>query len=88
MYLRIARGEAPAKELGEPFGISLTATLKHLRVLEDAGLAKTVKVGRVRRCRVQAQPLNQIEQWISDTRRMWTMRLDSLEDFLSHPEEE
>ena len=47
---RLGRGSATISELAEPFGISLTGMKKHVRVLEDAELVTTKKVGRARRC--------------------------------------
>jgi DNA-binding transcriptional ArsR family regulator len=86
MYQRISQSEAAASELAGPLNITLTATLKHLRVLEKAGLATTVKVGRERRCRVQAQALSDIERWVEETRKAWTFQLDNLDRFLQLPE--
>ena len=47
---RLGRGQATITELAEPFGISLTGMKKHVRVLEEAELVTTEKVGRVRQC--------------------------------------
>ena len=86
MYNQISRGETAAGDLAKPLNITLTMTLKHLRVLEEAGLATSVKVGRERRCRIQAAPLDEIQRWIEETRRAWTFRLDNLETFLNESE--
>jgi DNA-binding transcriptional ArsR family regulator len=69
-------------ELGAALEISLPATLKHLRILEEAGLAKTEKVGRERRCRIDASPLDDVIGWANHVRSMWNHRLDNLESFL------
>ena len=79
---QLRRGEAPAGELATPRKITLTAALKHLRILEDAGLTETVKVGRERRCRLRLDRLNEIESWVEETRRSWHFRLDELDAFL------
>ena len=47
---RLGAGSASISELAEPFGISLTGMKKHIRLLEEAELVKTEKVGRVRTC--------------------------------------
>src|SRR4051794_41903088 len=47
---RLGRGSATISELAEPFGISLTGMKKHVRLLEEAGLVSTEKVGRTRHC--------------------------------------
>jgi DNA-binding transcriptional ArsR family regulator len=47
---RLCRGEAPVSELAAPFDIGLPTLLKHIRVLEEGGLVKSRKAGRVRTC--------------------------------------
>lgn len=65
-----------------PGAISLPAVSKHLRVLERAGLLTQEKDGRVRRCHLQAQPLQQAHDWVAFYRRFWTHKLDALADYL------
>jgi DNA-binding transcriptional ArsR family regulator len=79
-------GEASISKLAEPHNMSLPAVMKHVRVLEQAGLVWQEKIGRTRRCRLSAQPLEQAEQWISQYRQFWEGALDSLERFLNQPE--
>lgn len=73
-------------ELAEPFQISLTATLKHVRILERAGLATSEKIGRERVCRLNPAPLDDMADWANQIRAMWNARLDSLERFLAKQE--
>src|ERR671915_762940 len=61
---RLTDGGATAGELAAPFDASLSAIVKHLRVLEEAGLLKTHKEGRVRRCRLDADPLGGAISWM------------------------
>jgi DNA-binding transcriptional ArsR family regulator len=82
MVDRLSRGPATVKQLAEPLTMSLPAVLQHLRVLEDSGLVRSEKVGRVRTCRLEPAALQQAEQWIADRRAGWVSRLDRLEDFL------
>ena len=49
---RLADGSATVSELAEPFGMTLTGMRKHLRLLEEAELVTTQKIGRVRRCTI------------------------------------
>jgi|GEM_PF-2885488 len=79
---QISKGEAPAGDLAKERQITVNATLKHLRILEEAGLTETVKVGRERRCRMRLDRLAEIERWVTETRRAWNYRLDRLDDFL------
>jgi DNA-binding transcriptional ArsR family regulator len=82
MVDRLSRGPATVKQLAEPLTMSLPAVLQHLRVLEESGLVRSAKAGRVRTCHLQPAALQQAEQWIADRRAGWVRRLDRLETFL------
>jgi DNA-binding transcriptional ArsR family regulator len=73
---RLGTGSATITELAKPFGISLTGMKKHVRVLEDAELVATQKVGRTRRCTLGPRRLEDVEAWIGTYRRMLDERLD------------
>src|SRR3954469_23323226 len=73
---RLGRGGATITDLAEPFGMSLTGMKKHVRVLEEAGLVTTEKVGRTRQCAVGPRRLEDVEAWIDGYRRMLDERLD------------
>lgn len=79
----LSRGERSVSDLRVPLGISLPATMQHLTILEDAGLVKTKKVGRVRTCTLDTAALSQAEKWINQRRQFWSERLDALGDFLT-----
>src|SRR5881392_895060 len=79
---RLGSGSATITELAEPFGISLTGMKKHVRVLEDAELVTTEKVGRARRCTLGPQRLDAVEEWMEMYRRMLDERLDRLGELL------
>ncbi len=79
----LARGESTVTKLAEPFDISLPAVTKHLTVLENAGLILREKDGRVRRCRLVAEPLRQASQWIDYYRSFWEGQLDALSTYLN-----
>ena len=55
---RLSRGPASVSELAEPYDMSLRAVLKHVQVLEDAGVVRTVKEGRVRRCELEPRSID------------------------------
>jgi DNA-binding transcriptional ArsR family regulator len=79
---RLARGSASITELAEPFGISLTGMKKHVRVLEDAELVTTEKVGRTRRCSAGPRRLEDLQVWTETYRRMLDERLDRFGELL------
>ena len=77
--------EAPASltRLAEPLGITVAAVVQHVQILEESGLVRTEKVGRVRTCRIDPKGLDRLQQWIADRRGTWERRLDSLGDLLA-----
>jgi DNA-binding transcriptional ArsR family regulator len=79
---RLGRGSATISELAEPYGISLTGMKKHVRVLEDAGLVATAKVGRTRLCTVGPRRLEDVSEWIGGYRQMLEERLDRFGELL------
>ena len=82
MVARLTRGPASVGELAAPLGVSLPTVLQHLDVLQRSGLVHSEKVGRVRTCRLQPEPMQTIERWISEHRAAWERRLDLLGDVL------
>jgi DNA-binding transcriptional ArsR family regulator len=79
---RLGRGPATISELAEPYGMSLTGLKKHVRILEEADLVTTEKVGRARDCRRGREQLEDAAQWIEMYRSHWERRLDRLEAYL------
>lgn len=72
---RLGREDASIGELAEAFGMSLTGIRKHVRVLEEAGLVRSEKVGRVRRCTPGPRRLEEASAWIAGYRRALEARL-------------
>jgi DNA-binding transcriptional ArsR family regulator len=83
MVERLVRGPASVSELSRPLDMSLPAAMQHLQVLEDAGLVRSEKAGRVRTCRIEPAALRAAEAWIADQRTAWETRLDRLGDYLA-----
>jgi DNA-binding transcriptional ArsR family regulator len=79
---RLGSSSASITELAEPFGISLTGMKKHVRVLEDARLVATSKVGRTRQCSLGPRRLEDVQEWIESYRRMLDERLDRFGELL------
>jgi len=69
-------------ELASPFSMTLPAISKHIRVLENAGLVKRSKRGRVNYCHLNAEPMREASKWLLYYQRFWDSKLDALEDFL------
>jgi DNA-binding transcriptional ArsR family regulator len=89
MVERLSRGPATVSDLARPLPMSLSAVVQHLRLLEQSGLVRSEKVGRVRTCRIEPGALSLAEQWINARRTDWETRLDRLGAFLAaHPEDD
>lgn len=80
---RLGRGDASVSNLASGFEMTLTGITKHVRVLEHAGLVTTVKVGRVRTCRLGPRRLEDETAWITKYRQALEARLDSLGELLA-----
>ncbi|HSK49273.1 MAG TPA: metalloregulator ArsR/SmtB family transcription factor [Solirubrobacterales bacterium] len=76
------QGVATVSELAAEAGMSLTGMKKHLRVLEEAELVSTEKVGRTRQCRLGPKRLEDLQGWMDSYRLMLEERLDRLEELL------
>lgn len=79
---RLAAGEAPVTQIAGRFDMSLPAVMKHLSVLEDAGLVTSRKSGRVRRCRIDPRGLSRTISWLQTRQAIWQKRLDALDELL------
>jgi len=79
---RLTLGETSVGELAEPFDMSLPAISKHLKVLEHAGLIARSREAQRRPCRLAAEPLHEVADWVATYRRFWEQRFDRLEAYL------
>lgn len=80
---QLGGGPASVTALAEPFEMALPSFLKHLKVLEESGLIRTEKQGRIRRCALERVRLAEAEGWLAAQRALWEARTDRLERFLA-----
>ncbi|MBM3542642.1 MAG: helix-turn-helix transcriptional regulator [Alphaproteobacteria bacterium] len=79
---RLVQGPASVSELARPLAMALPSVLQHLQVLENGGLIRSHKVGRVRTCRIVPKALATAETWIAERRTLWEGRLDRMEEYV------
>src|SRR6516162_2595402 len=79
---RLSAGSAAVSELARAFDMALPSFTQHLDVLEQSGLVRSRKVGRVRTYRLVPQPLKAAERWMAQQRALWERRLDQLDTYL------
>ena len=79
VLLQIGRGDTSITSLAEQFHMTLTGMKKHVSILEEVGLVKTQKVGRVRTCTLGPRRLDLETAWIEKYKELWDKRFDALE---------
>ena len=79
---RLALGEATVTELAAPFDMSLPGISKHLKVLQRAGLIEQGRQAQWRPCRLQAEPLRNVADWVGQYRRHWEESFERLDAYL------
>lgn len=79
---QLAQGPSSMTALARPFDMALPSFSQHLKVLEDCGMVRSSKSGRVRTYELQPQALQAAEHWLAAHRRQWETRLDQLDDYL------
>ena len=86
MLQMLSQRPLSVSRMAEPLDITLTAVVQHLQVLEESGLVKTEKLGRVRTCRIDPSGFNALGRWIESHRTTWERRLDRLGDLMIEAE--
>lgn len=79
---RLAETPARVTDLAEPTGLRLPTVMRHLSVLEEAGLMTTSKDGRIRTCALVPEAFDPARAWIDEQRAVWEARLDRLDAFV------
>ena len=78
----LAGGDRCVTDLARPYSMSLPAVSKHLRVLENAGLIRRRRKGRVHSLKLDAAPMRQAQAWIEEYRKFWEQSFDRLDEYL------
>lgn len=79
---QLSERPATLSEVARPLGLTLAAIVQHVQVLENSGLVRTEKTGRVRTCQMELRGLSLASAWIEERKSLWQGRFDSLADFL------
>jgi DNA-binding transcriptional ArsR family regulator len=77
-----------ATQLAEEYPITRQGILKHLTILEDAGLVAVHQAGREKRYTLTPEPLEELGQWIEDIGAKWDERLLRLKTWLEGEQSE
>jgi DNA-binding transcriptional ArsR family regulator len=82
MLAALAKGPVTVSALAAPTGLRLPTVMRHLGVLEQAGLIATNKDGRVRSCALVPAALEPMQGWLAAQRSVWEARLDRFDDYV------
>jgi DNA-binding transcriptional ArsR family regulator len=85
---RLSTGPTSTSDLARNFRMALPSFTQHLGVLEECGLVRSKKQGRVRTWELRPEPLEAAEHWIERQRAIWVKRLDQLDRYLVTMKEE
>jgi DNA-binding transcriptional ArsR family regulator len=80
---RLSTGPTSTSDLARNFRMALPSFTQHLGVLEECGLVRSRKVGRVRTWELRPEPLQAASHWLDRQRAMWVRRLDQLDRYLA-----
>ena len=79
MIEKLASGPATVSELHAPHKMALPTFMRHLKVLEDTGIVRSIKKGRVRTCHIEPEPLIAAQGWLAWQKEIWENRLDRMD---------
>ena len=80
---RLRDGALTVGEIGAPYAMKKPTISRHLKVLESAGLISRSVEGRQHRCRLRADGLRDLQDWIQRYDKFWNGQFDALEDYLA-----
>ncbi|HVZ71627.1 MAG TPA: metalloregulator ArsR/SmtB family transcription factor [Polyangia bacterium] len=82
VLVQLGRADTSITDLAGKFDMTLAGMMKHVGVLEQAGLVRTEKVGRVRTCKLGPRQLQEATNWIESFRQLWAARFDELDNVI------
>ncbi len=84
---RLSDGEMTVNDLAEPFNMSLPAISRHLKVLEKAKLIERGRDAQWRPCKIRAEPLKEVSDWLGNYEKFWEGNFERLDDYLKKIQE-
>lgn len=75
-------GPLSVSEISDALTIRQPQVSKHLRVLAESVIVGAQPLARRRIYHLEAEPFEEIGEWVDSFERLWSTRLDSLEIYL------
>ncbi|MFI5237683.1 MAG: ArsR/SmtB family transcription factor [Ignavibacteriales bacterium] len=82
IILLVSENNLTLNGVAENFRISRPAISKHIKILEECGLVTINQQGRERICKLNAEPLNEVYDWLAYFDKFWDKKLNSLKNIL------
>ena len=79
----LANHKLTVNAVAEHFPISRPAVSRHIKILKECGLVVVRQQGRERYCEARLDRLNEVAEWVEQSRKEWNQRLDRLDQYLS-----
>jgi predicted transcriptional regulator len=79
---KLSRGPQNLAGIIEDFGVSRQAIAKHIKILNECGVVSITPKGREQVCEVRMAPLDEVSNWVAESRTIWGQRFQQLGKFL------
>ena len=80
---RLSGGALNIGQIVEDFGITRQGIAKHLKVLHECGIVTLTQRGREQMCEARLDQLDEVADWVNESRKRWNQRFDKLDKFLA-----
>ncbi len=79
---KLSQGPLNLAGIIEDFDISRQAIAKHIKVLNQCGIISITQKGREQICEARLEQLDEVTNWVTESRKLWTQRFEKLDKFL------
>jgi DNA-binding transcriptional ArsR family regulator len=80
---KLSQGALNIAQIGEDFGMSRQAIAKHIKILNECGIVSMSQRGREQVCEARLDKLDEVTDWLTESRKLWNQRFDKLDKFLA-----
>ena len=79
---KLSQGPLNITQIGEDFSISKQAIAKHVKILNECGIVSISQKGREQVCEARLDQLDEVIDWVTESRNLWNKRFKKLDKFL------
>jgi DNA-binding transcriptional ArsR family regulator len=80
---RLSGGALNIGQIVDDFGITRQGIAKHLKVLHECGMVTLTQRGREQMCEARLDQLDEVADWVNESRKRWNQRFEKLDKFLA-----